>query len=64
MKTLSCKDLGMKDEFTATGETDAEVKKKMLEHAKVAHRDMMNNMTQDQMKEMDKKMDSILAMQK
>ena len=57
MKTLACKDLGMPDcNFVAKGGTNEEVLQKMMDHAKLEHRemmdDMMKKMTVDEMKEM------------
>ena len=53
----------MKDDFTASGATNDEVKSKMWEHAEKAHRDMVANMTEEQKKEMEKKMDDLLVSQ-
>lgn len=64
MKKLSCKDLGMNDDFTATGETNNEVKRKMWEHAEKAHRDTVNSMTNEDKQELENEMDDILAGQR
>lgn len=54
---LSCKAMGAECDFVAKGETDEEVKNKMMEHVKMAHSDMMKNMTEEKKKEMMMKMD-------
>jgi predicted small metal-binding protein len=56
MKKLSCKDMGMSDDFTAKGETEQAVIDKMMEHAQVEHKDMVENMSPTEMEEMKKKM--------
>ncbi len=57
MKKLSCKDMGMSDDFVAEGETKEEVMEKMTEHAKMAHKDMMEKMSPEEMEDMKKKME-------
>lgn len=52
MKMLSCKDMGMDDNFVAKGETEDEVMMKMEKHAKEAHADMMSGMSDEEMKKM------------
>jgi len=44
MKTLSCKDLGAECAFVASGETNEEAMKKMMDHAKEAHPEKMEQM--------------------
>ncbi len=60
MKTLKCSDMGAKCGYEASGETAEEVKGKMMEHAKKAHREMMNGMSLAEIAEMDEKMDGML----
>jgi len=57
MKKLSCKDMGTDCGFVATGNTAEEVKKKMMEHANMAHKDMMAGMSGQKKEEMMKMMD-------
>lgn len=57
MKSLSCKDMGMSDDFVAKGETKEEVMGKMMEHAKMEHKDMMDKMSDAEKEEMKKKME-------
>jgi predicted small metal-binding protein len=49
MKKLSCKDMGMSDEFVAKGETEQEVMDKMMEHAKEIHADMVEGKSEEEM---------------
>ncbi len=39
MKTLSCRDLGVDCDFTATGKTDEETMRKLKEHVSQVHPD-------------------------
>ncbi len=48
--------MGMSDDFKATGETEDEVIGKMMEHAKMEHKDMVEKMGPEEMEEMKKKM--------
>ncbi|PIP27672.1 MAG: DUF1059 domain-containing protein [Candidatus Moranbacteria bacterium CG23_combo_of_CG06-09_8_20_14_all_39_10] len=57
MKQLSCKDMGTNCDFVATGNTADEVKKKMMDHAMMEHKDMMANMNEQKKGEMMKMMD-------
>ncbi len=54
MKTLACRDMGVDCSFVAKGNTEEEVMKNSMEHAKKIHSDkikqMMATMTEDQMK--------------
>lgn len=52
MKSLSCKDMGMNDDFKATGETEDEVMMKMEQHAKEMHADKMAGMSDEEMMKM------------
>ena len=54
---LSCKDMGMSDDFVAKGETKEEVMGKMTEHAMTEHKDMMDKMSDTEKEEMKKKME-------
>lgn len=44
MKTLSCRDMGMTDDFVAKGETEEEVVQKAKEHAMEVHKEKMEEM--------------------
>lgn len=48
--------MGMSDDFVAKGETGDEVVGKMMEHVKMAHKEMMDKMSPVEMEEMKKKM--------
>ncbi|MFA5872298.1 MAG: DUF1059 domain-containing protein [Parcubacteria group bacterium] len=52
MKTLSCKDIGMSDDFVAKGETEQEVMDKMMGHAKEMHADMLAGKSEEEMTKM------------
>jgi predicted small metal-binding protein len=52
MKMLSCKDMGMDDDFVARGETEQEVMDKMMKHAREMHSDKMMGKTNEEMMEM------------
>lgn len=52
MKTLSCKDMGMSDDFMAKGETEEEVMNKMMEHANLEHKDKMEGKSEEEMMKM------------
>jgi len=56
MKTLSCQDMGMNDDFVAKGATEDEVMDKMMMHAKEMHKDMMEGKSEEEMTEMKKTM--------
>ncbi|OGI26726.1 MAG: hypothetical protein A2359_03570 [Candidatus Moranbacteria bacterium RIFOXYB1_FULL_43_19] len=56
MKTLSCQDMGMSDNFVAKGATEEEVMDKMMMHAKEMHKDMMEGKSDEEMMEMKKMM--------
>ena len=61
MKEMKCRDLGMKCDFVAKGDNSANVKKQMMAHGKKVHNEEMMKMSEEQMKDMDKKMDKLLA---
>ncbi len=51
MKTLACKDLGAECAFVASGETNEDVIKKMMDHAQASHpekMEQMKSMSQDE----------------
>jgi len=56
MMMASCKDMGADCDFVAKGENAYDVKMKMMEHAKMDHKDMMMNMDEDGKKKMMEKM--------
>ena len=57
MYKLSCRDMGMECGFSATGETKDELKGKMMEHAKMEHKDMLEKMSEEEKKDMMAKME-------
>ncbi len=62
MKKVGCKDLGMPTcPFVAEGETVGEVKGKMWAHAKEVHPDKMKEMSDEEKKGMNEKIDSLLG---
>jgi len=60
MKTLACKDMGSNCDFVAKGNTVEEVKSNMMNHVKMEHKDMMDNMSSKEKEDMMKKMDSMM----
>lgn len=52
MKMLSCKDMGMDDDFVAKGMTEGEVMTKIMEHAKEAHSEKMAGMSDEEITKM------------
>ncbi len=63
MLKVSCADMGASCQWEATAETDAELKKKIWEHAKVAHEDMMAQMSEAAKTEMEAQIDALIEMQ-
>jgi len=63
MMKLACKDMGTNCPFVAEGETAAEVKAKMMDHAMAEHKEMMDNMSEEEKDKMMKKMDDMLGKQ-
>ena len=62
MMSLSCKDLGGMDcNYTAKGNSAEEVKQKMFAHAQTQHPDVLAAMTPQQMQDVQKQMDRLLA---
>lgn len=52
MKMLACRDMGGSDDFVAKGENEQEVMDKMAEHVKVAHPEMMEGKSDEEMMKM------------
>lgn len=63
MMRLACKDMGTDCPFVAEGNSAEEVKAKMMDHAMADHKEMMDNMTEEEKDEMMKKMDEMLEKQ-
>ena len=61
MESLGCQDLGVACPFRAEGKTTAEVKQHLLEHAGVAHADLMAGMSEEQQAEFMRTLDEKLA---
>lgn len=53
MKKLSCADMGKSEcHFVAEGETNEEVKMKMMDHVKTMHPEVMKEMSEEEMTKM------------
>ncbi len=64
MKQVACKDVGvMACSFVARGDSDEEVKMQLDDHGMRIHSKMMNEMSEQQKEEMQRKIDEKLAMQ-
>ena len=62
MKKLACKDLGgVTCSYVAEGETNEEVKGRMMNHAHAIHSDKLEGMSDEDKKEMDAKMDASIT---
>jgi predicted small metal-binding protein len=61
MKELSCRELGGNCDFVARGQTSNEVKERMFAHAQKDHPDMFKAMTPERQREMQARMDGLLA---
>jgi len=60
MEKFACKDLGLDCNFTVTGATKEEVKKKAMEHGGKVHADMMKNMTPEQSAAFGRKLETVI----
>jgi len=58
MYTLACRDLGMECDFVAEGATKEEAMENSKAHAMVAHADMMEGKTDEEMAAMTAKMEA------
>jgi predicted small metal-binding protein len=59
---LSCQDLGGKDcTYAVEGKSADEVKRKMWEHARRDHADILAGMNEEKRKGMEARMDEVLA---
>jgi len=54
MLEFECKELGTKCSYVAKGNTLEEVKKDAIKHAQNVHKDLLANMSPQQMEDMDK----------
>ncbi|NTW22695.1 DUF1059 domain-containing protein [Candidatus Falkowbacteria bacterium] len=59
MMSLKCQDMGMDCHFVAHGQTKDEVKKEMMDHAQMAHPEVLGGSEED-MKAMEQKMDEMI----
>lgn len=59
MLSLKCQDMGMDCRFVAHGQTKDEVKKELMDHARMAHPELMEA-SDEEMKKMDKMMDEMI----
>jgi predicted small metal-binding protein len=60
MFKYACKDLGVDCDFSITGETTEEVKKAVFAHANVAHKEMLQSMTPEQLAGLEKAVDGAI----
>jgi predicted small metal-binding protein len=61
MKHLKCKDVsGQTCDFVSEGESDNDVKMKLIKHGKEVHKEMMEGLSDEEHKDMEKKMDELL----
>lgn len=58
MLKFACKDTGVDCAFVASGNSVEEVKQAAFAHAKVVHKDLLQSMTQDQLDELVKTVES------
>ena len=62
MKSMKCSDLGdWECDFVATGETNDEIKENMHKHGMDAHKEMVENATDDMKEKIGARMDELLA---
>lgn len=59
MMTISCKDMGVDCHYTAHGTTKEEVKKELMDHAKMAHPEVLD-VSVAEMKDMERRMDEMI----
>ena len=59
MMSITCKDMGVDCRFAAHGATKEEVKKELMDHAKMAHPEVMD-VSEAEMKDMEKRMDEMI----
>lgn len=57
MMKLSCRDMGIDCDFSATAETKEELKGKMMKHAEMDHKDILDKMSDAEKKDMMAKME-------
>ena len=61
MQQFKCRDMGIKCDFVATGQTAQEVIQKAMAHAQEKHADVLKTMTSpEQMAQMQKQMQSVI----
>lgn len=63
LKRLGCRDVGGDCDFITTGETAEEVKMALFVHAQEAHKDMLANMSPEELSKIIEKIDGILSKQ-
>jgi predicted small metal-binding protein len=59
MMSISCKDMGVDCHYTAHGATKDEVKKELMDHAKMAHPEVLE-VSEAEMKDMEMKMEKMI----
>ena len=60
MYQYACRDLGVDCDFVTTAETREEVKEATFAHAGVAHKDMLQSMTPEQLADLEKAVDGAI----
>jgi len=60
MKKLTCKDMGVDCPFVAEGNTNEEVKEKMMKHGHEMHDEMMHGLSDEDKAAMDAQMDAAI----
>jgi predicted small metal-binding protein len=61
VKQLSCREMGGQCDFVARGDTADQVKERMFAHAAKDHPEMLESMTPELQRQMQARMDSLLA---
>ena len=61
MKSVKCSDLGTVCDFVAQGETAAEIKQLLLAHGMSAHADLLTDLSEDDKKMLEEKVDRLVA---
>jgi predicted small metal-binding protein len=61
MKSLACRDVGQECDFRAEGESAEELKRLFYEHVGEAHMEFLADMTEQQKREFDETMDTLLG---
>jgi predicted small metal-binding protein len=63
MLKVSCADMGARCRWTATAESGDELRKKIWDHARVAHRDILSAMSEKDKTALEAQIDALIDMQ-